>query len=245
MAELIVLGLLAIAAVYGLFFIIFKLIALLRKNKNNKGPLIWAGVATALVVILSGIAIYRVYQRVTKPFQPIIQTIRSQQHPIYGQRLYIDPQYGFSITTYDGMVFSHWITLGDIEALAGIDTNVFLKQIPTQEKTLTSIFLLRKAVPTDTQPDQLMAQVLPQITNVSSPNAQLQLSGEPTLIPLGQDHTASLLTGVIYTPELPNNGLQTALLITVEQDIAYYVIGFSTESDNTLWNTLQSLRFES
>ncbi|MBR3632122.1 MAG: hypothetical protein IKN49_03550 [Elusimicrobiaceae bacterium] len=244
MAELIVLGLLAIAAVYGLFFIIFKLIALLRKNKSNKGPLIWAGVATAIIVVLSAVALYRVYQRVTKPFQPIIQTVRSQQHPIYGQRLYIDPQYGFSITTYNGMVFSQWIKLGDIEALAGIDTNIFLKQMPAKEKTLTSIFLLRKAVPAGTQPDQLMAQILPQVVNASSSNAQFQPSGEPTLIPLGEDHIASFLTGVIYTPELQNNSMQTALLITVQQDVAYYLIGISTQTDNMLWNSLQSLRFE-
>lgn len=246
MAELIVLALIAIAAVYGLFFVIFKLIALLRKNKSNKGPFIWAGVATGIVVVLAGVAMYRLYQRVLEPFQPIVQTIHAQSNPIYGQRLYIDPQYGFSITTYNGMVFSRWIKLpDDTEGLAGIDTNTFLKQTPAEEKTFTGMFILRKAVPVATQPSQLMEQILPQLTGMSSAKAQLQLTQEPELITLGQDHPASFLTGILYAPELPEGNIQLALLITVHQDIAYYVVGISTQADNTLWNSLQSLRFES
>ncbi len=240
MAALIILVILALAAVYGLFFVIFKIIALLCKKQGYKMPLIAAGVATVLVAILTGVAIYRLYQQVMTPFQPIVQTIQSQQTPLIGQRLYIDPTYGFSVTQYDGMVFSKWLDIASAHVLIGVDTNSFIRPT-TADKTFAAFSIIHNTVPAETTAEQLMQALLPQLQNNNS-EVELELQ-MPQPVELGEDHIGSYLAATIYSDKLPSSGLPVAMLIAVQDGQAYYFIGTSNQEDNVLWNTLTSFRF--
>ena len=120
------------AVVFGIFFVIFKIGFLLFKKKRNFWPLVLAAITTLLLVALTTIATYTVYQRFTKPFAPIIQAAKNIVQPITGTNTYTDSRYGFSLTLYDGMTLGDWIALKnqhDMDLLAGLDVNIFAKTI--------------------------------------------------------------------------------------------------------------------
>lgn len=127
MTGLILLLLIAAAVVYAVFFLIFKLIWMIIKKQSNKWPFILAGVCTVLFcgTVIGGAAwgIYKVF----KPFSPIADRVKNNPAPVYGQTIYTDPEYGFSLTVFDGMDFSEWIHFDGADLKLGIDTNVFKK----------------------------------------------------------------------------------------------------------------------
>ncbi len=127
MTGLIILLLLAAAAVYAVFFLIFKLIWMIIKKQSNKWPLILAGVCTVLFCAAAvGGTVWGVY-KVTKPFKGIVQSIRQNPMPIYGETVYTDPEYGFELTVFNGMEFSDWMHFSGADVKLGIDTNIFKK----------------------------------------------------------------------------------------------------------------------
>ena len=242
MSFIIVITVLALAAIYGLFFLIFKLIALLFKKPGFKMPLILAGVATFIVGILAGVAVYKLYQRIMLPFEPIVQTIQTQKHPIYGQRLYIDPTYGFTVTQYNGTVFSKWIDVGDVNLLVGLDTNDFLRQKEnSSSQDVTLFFLIRQDAPANVSAEQLMQNILPKLKEQNS-DVQTIILADPQTIDLGENTTGSILSVVFHSPQLPENGLPASLLIVIHEGKTYYFTGLTTKDQQIMLNTLTSFR---
>lgn len=143
MFTLILLILLATAVCFGVFFVVFKLIWVLFKKSSNRWPLILAGVTTALIWLLLGIATYRLYHRFVTPLQPIMTAIQTQKVPVYKQDVYTDTAHGFSIAQYDGMTFSNWINIYPASMLVGVDTNAFLSPQKDNMANLSGIMIVQ------------------------------------------------------------------------------------------------------
>lgn len=127
MIILTLMSLVVLAFVFAVFFLIFKFIWLLCKKNTNRGPLIGAGICTLGCTVLLAFALYMGYRAVISPFEGIIANVKANPAPVYGERTYTDDKYPIALTVYDGMDFSKWITLGNIQLKAGIDTNAFKK----------------------------------------------------------------------------------------------------------------------
>ena len=127
MSGLLLFLLLGLLAVYAVFFLFFKVIWKLCKKDRNKWPLILAGICTALLTAcVIGAAVWGVY-KVMEPLRPIQQRLAAHPQPIYGTRTYKDPVYPLSFQISDGMDFSEWISLSDVKVKLGINTNLFRK----------------------------------------------------------------------------------------------------------------------
>lgn len=143
MTTLILIALFVLIAVFAVFFLLFKVLWLLLKKNTNTGPLIGAGICTLLCAILVSIGIYSGYKAVVSPFKEVIAQVAANPNPVYGERTYQDDTYPFELTVYDGMDFSKWISLGDIQLKLGMDTNAFKKNAEGKkpEDVLFSILL--------------------------------------------------------------------------------------------------------
>ena len=144
---LVVIGLLIAAVLYGIFFLLFKLIWVLCKKQRNFWPLILAGAATLLVIVGVVWAAASTVNRYVVPFTPIIQAAQTRTEPVYGAQAYTDPRFGFGLTLYDGTVFSDWINLPDNgpSLLVGVDTNVFVTNSMQEDNTPLAAYLLVRA----------------------------------------------------------------------------------------------------
>ncbi|MGN0025290.1 MAG: hypothetical protein ACI351_07680 [Candidatus Avelusimicrobium sp.] len=127
MTALILLLLIAATVIYAVFFLIFKIIWMIIKKQGNKWPLIWAGVCTFLFCAGSAALIGWGTYKVIKPFTGIIERTQTQPQPVYGQTEYTDPEYGFTLTVFNGMDFSDWMHFSGTDVKLGVDTNVFKK----------------------------------------------------------------------------------------------------------------------
>lgn len=127
-----------LAVIFGVFFLIFKLIWLVCKKNTNRGPLIGAGICTLGCTLLMGFVIYTGYRAIISPFEGIIANAKTNPTPVYGERTYTDDQYPFALTVYDGMDFSKWINLGNLQLKVGIDTNLFKKDADGKDIVNTS-----------------------------------------------------------------------------------------------------------
>ena len=127
MLLLIVLILIGAAVTYGIFFLLFKLVWKLLKKDSNKGPLILSGICTAAVwAVIVGVT-YWTASMILSPFQGMIQDVKQNPQPVYGQRVYQDATYPVELTVFDGMQFSDWITANKITFKLGMDANLFKK----------------------------------------------------------------------------------------------------------------------
>lgn len=127
MTGLIILLLIAAAVVYAVFFLIFKLIWMIIKKQSNKWPLILAGICTVLFCGAAiGGTVWGVY-KVMKPFAGIAERVQANPQPVYGESVYTDPEYGFTLEVFNGMDFSNWMNFDGVNVKLGIDTNVFKK----------------------------------------------------------------------------------------------------------------------
>ncbi len=127
MTSLLLLLLFAIAGVYGVFFLFFKIVWLLCKKHTNKWPLILAGLSTVLSGILLAMFTWWGVRQIIKPFVPLQQRIIQNPQPRYGIRTYTDPQYAFTLQVPDGMDYSDWISFKGASIKLGINTNLFKK----------------------------------------------------------------------------------------------------------------------
>ncbi len=135
MTLLILMALVVLVVVFAVFFLIFKLIWMICKKNTNRGPLLGAGVCTLLCALLMGSMLYMGYRAVLAPFQGIMANVKANPAPVYGERTYTDDTYPFTLHVYNGMDFSKWISLGDIQLKAGIDTNAFKKDAAGKKST--------------------------------------------------------------------------------------------------------------
>ncbi len=229
MLTLFIFALIVVSVVYGIFFLIFKLLWLLFKSKRNLWPLVCAGVATASVFLLIGITGYQLYKQLAAPFQPIILAARQQTQPVIGQREYTDPRYGFHLTLYNATTLSHWIALDPVDQthmLVGFDTNILLKD-NTQDAAAFEGFLLLHQIVRQPQTDALpLAQALArQVQQAQSPRGEIRLLGEPVSIDVGPDASGAVVYGELISDQLPHK-INLIGLVAVRENTCYYVIGF-------------------
>ena len=127
MTILIILALCVLAAIFAVCFGVFKLGWLAFKNHSNKGPLVAAGICTVLVAGAITLGTWLSVRAVMAPFQRMMARVKQDPTPVYGQRVYQDDTFPFELAVYDGMDFSNWIRLGNVDLKLGIDTNAFKK----------------------------------------------------------------------------------------------------------------------
>ena len=159
MMILITLALLALAVTYAVFFLLCKVMWLIFKSRSNKGPLITAGVCTILLTAFAGVGIWMGVRAVLAPFQGIKTRIAQNPTPIYGERTYQDDRFPFELTVYDGMDFSNWINLGDVNIKLGIDTNLFKKDA-TGKTSQTGLLSILLRIDVDTPLEELSSSHL-------------------------------------------------------------------------------------
>lgn len=241
MATLIVIAIILLAVVFGFFFLFFKVAWMLFKKKGNFWPCVLAGSATTLLALLTILASYKVYQRFVTPFEPIITAVQTQQQPVYGQKLYTDPTYHFQITQYNGTVFSHWIDLGEVGGLVGVDTNGFL-QTENQEKNFVGFLIARIQQEKPTDAAAIMNECLSEIQE-GRKGDQLEIKQGPFPVDIGTDATASFVSALLSTRQHNNELLPVSLLIAARGQEVYFVAGFSTQPNTDVDNTLLSFRF--
>ena len=163
MTILIILALIALAVVYAVFFLLCKVGWLIFKSHSNKGPLITAGVCTAVCAVLVGSGIWLTTRAIMAPFQGIKARIAQNPAPVYGERTYQDDRFPFELSVYDGMDFSDWISLGGLDIKLGMDTNAFKKDATGKapDNVLFAILLRQSPVeakePLSVLPSQLEA----------------------------------------------------------------------------------------
>lgn len=148
MTILILIALFVLVGVFAVFFLLFKVLWLLLKKNSYKGPLIGAGICTLLCAIVISIGVYTGYKAVTSPFKEIMANVATNPKPVYGERTYQDDTYPFELSVYDGMDFSKWISLGDMQLKLGMDTNAFKKNADGKkpEDILFSVLLRQQKV---------------------------------------------------------------------------------------------------
>ena len=241
---LILLALLSTAVLYGLFFLVFKLIWVLLKKQRNLWPLILAGVSTLAMVILTAVAFaYGVY-RFVKPFDPIISAIEERTVPIVGSYEYKDPTYGFSMQLDGGIVTSHWLHLDDISVLVGFDTNAFVEEKQQQEAPLSAIFVVRDQEDdfNNINAQMVMAQILPQLKSIDDANGRVEITGDPQLIDVGENASGALLNATAYVGQ-NTQPLPACLLVAVKNNTVYYVIGLTQADGEKIVQSVSSFRF--
>lgn len=242
----IVVGLIVAAILYGIFFLFFKLIWILCKKQRNFWPLVLAGVATVLTLAATVYMAVYTAKKFIQPFAPIIETMATRTEPVYGPQPYTDPRYGFSITLYNGTVLSEWIDLGTENYLVGFDTNPFVglsadrQRDPEQPVTL---YLIVRQEGADTD-----APAIDLLKDVINTAGQMDFDGEidfdnPQPAYAGPGATAAKVNGNLYTAS-SQEGIAFALLMAKQGTVLYYVIGGSNESQDEIYQTVESFRTE-
>lgn len=223
-------GLIALAILYGIFFLIFKLAWILSHRKRNFWPLVLAGVATLLVMLLCVWTTYRAYQTYAKPFTPIFQAAAQVQEPVFGERPYTDARYGFNLTLYDAMTLSDWITpsaRADISVLVGIDTNMFLQQ-SRNPSDAAGMIVLHQTQSTPQTAMQLMQKAQAYFNQQSLP-ARIEITSVPQEVNVADGGTGAYLTGKIYAQNL-SEPVDASLLIAQRDRDAFFLLGIGANS---------------
>ncbi len=238
---LIIIGLLGMAVLYGIFFLIFKLIWMLFKKQRNFWPLILAGAATLLVIVGMVWATFSTVNRYIVPLSPIIEAAQARTEPVYGAKAYTDPRYGFGLTLYDGTVFSDWIDLPDNgpSLLVGTDTNMFVQGADND----VTIYLLVRTKNTNNT-----AGALETARQLAQQAQQAQFSGEVAVENVapayaGPGGTAAIITGTLSSDSHPGQELPFMLLIAKEDNTLYALLGLE-ETPGQAEKTLRSFRFK-
>lgn len=239
MTGLILSLLIAAAVVYAVFFLIFKVIWMIIKKQSNKWPLIWAGVCTVLFCGAAiGGAVWGVY-KVMKPFSGIIERVRANPQPVYGQTVYTDPEYGFQLTVFNGMDFSGWMHFNGADVKLGIDTNVFKKD--NAGKNLEEPFTLAALLRLENKPDQTSVEALEQGLKA---NKDRRLDVNQIRRTSIDGHPALYVSGAVYSNQ--GESIPVRLMAAEDGEHVYYIsILEVTKDENSpaLEQTVQSLRF--
>lgn len=245
MTLLIIIGLLCIAALYGIFFLIFKLVWLLFKNKRNLWPLVLAGAATAAIVVLTAVAVTRAARAFVKPFTPIIEAVQTRNAPVYGAHVYTDPRYGFTMTLYNGTVMSDWIDWNGFKALAAFDTNALVKTADGKQETPFALFgVLPQQTNEKADVYEIMRKMVLQLNGASSAQGRVEMDENIQYVDAGPGATAAFAQGTAYVENMPG-GIPVALLAAAQGRTVFYVAGFGTAPDGEIPNTVRSFRFSS
>ncbi len=247
MTLLVLLGLLAVAAMYAVFFLLFKLLWVILKKDSNKWPLIWAGISTVLFgIVLSALAAWGIY-KVISPFSGMMDRFSENPAPVYGERVYTDPVYRFQLDVFDGMDFSEWMEFDDVDIKLGLDTN-FLKDNQSQEekeandqKTIAAL-LIRQSDVDEGHPLQDLRQGL---ASAANRRRDVEISSQEDLTIDG--YPAMFVAGKVFT----NQGVVLPFWLTAVADSyqqVFYVVTFALQENPTAeayaLQTARSLQLE-
>ena len=239
MLLFIALVLLTIAVLYGVCFLVFKLIWVLLKKKRNFWPLILAGAATLLIVLLTVLACVRTYKQYLQPLTPIVEAAAQQQEAVYGTEMYVNPTYGFSLTLKDGMTLSDWINVEGQKLILGLDVNLLNQQ--ESDYPLHMLILLRsiKDNPAGTA-QEILQQLVSRVQDTDNAYSLEMSEIEPMFV--RGNEPGALLTGHLQNP---NNGLwfYYTCLIAKEGDTVYYLLGIDDQENKLAEQTVRSFRF--
>ncbi|WP_428054316.1 hypothetical protein [Candidatus Avelusimicrobium stercoris] len=226
MTILVILFLLGIVAVYAVFFLLFKVIWMILKKNSNKWPLILAGVATVLLGLCSALAVYWGVKKVTAPFKPIIAAAQTAA-PVYGESTYQAPEYGAELTVYDGMTFSDWMQLGDVDLTVGIDTNAFKKDAAGKTPKAVTFAGIARQRNADEDPFKDFNEVVVSIQN----RRQLEIHSSEKATINGRE--ALLVSGTAYS----NQGNSVPFWLSVvpaDNHQVYYVVAGTVDGPDQL-----------
>lgn len=245
MFSLILILLLAVAATFGIFFLIFKGIWKLLKKTGNKWPLIISGVLTGTVWTLFIVGVYAVASLVMAPFKGLIADISAHPTPVYGEHTYHDDTYPLTLSVYDGMQFADWITLykdqpkNKTDIKFGIDTNIF-KQKDNKNKPVAMTFLA--VHPNGDKTSEQLFSGFEKLLADGTQKRKIEVSKQERTTLDGKP--AYLVTGTAST----NNGLaDLAGVALYDGDKTYYVLAFNVGAVGDtarLEKTVTSLRVE-
>ena len=246
MTLLIILALLSLLAVYAVFFLLFKLVWILMKKNSNKWPLIWAGVSTVIFgTVLIGLSAWGVY-KVVSPFRGMLGRLSENPTPVYGERIYTDPVYRFQLNVFNGMDFSEWMELDDVNVKIGGDMNSFRdftspEEKEAAEKEFVAVILLRQEDVDDGHPLQDMREILASLDNQ---RRDVEILSQEDF--LADGYPAMLVTGRIYTRDGQPIFFSISAIADVYQQV-FYAVSFSPENPTAVEyaeKTVRSLRLE-
>lgn len=240
MTLLIILALLGLVITYAVFFLLFKIIWILLKNPSNKWPLIWAGISTiAFSIAFVAMTAWGVY-KVISPFKGMISNLSENPTPIYGERIYTDPIYRFQLDVFNGMDFSDWIEIDDLDVKIGVDMNVFKETTSPEEKeqnekNFMGVLLLRQDEVDEGHPMEALRKALSSTDNRRDVEI---LSQEDFMI---DGYPAIFATGRLSA----RNGNQVFTAVTAIADAyqqVFYVISFAPETPEAISYATQTAR---
>lgn len=237
MVILIIFALLGLAVLYGIFFLIFKLIWLLFKNKRNLWPLILAGVFTVLFTVIPAILAVNAFHRFTEPLTPIIEAVQ-EESPSYGVRFYMDQQYPFTMSLYNGMVMSEWITWNDVQILLGLDTNLLTVKEDYTDAHGVIVFRQTKNIPQGSA-DDILEEFIDQAEQ-NQDTAQVSFQAVTPVRIMGPDVSAAMVNGDIRTQQ--GAVVYFSFLLAKTDQAAYYVLGLDQTENGLGEKTVQSFR---
>lgn len=215
------------AVVYGVFFLIFKIIWLIAKKEGNKWPLWLAGAATAVLAVAVTVAVYSAYNLFAKPFTGLINSAMQKTAVSYDSRPYKDPRFGFTLNKYGSLEFSDWIHYEDVSIKVGFDTNTvpLSRQAQTvqerQNVPMSALAILR--VQEDETPDleEEFDDTL-EMVQQSVQSGQFELQ-DTQYVTIGS-RTGLLVSGIYSDPRRPDLMLNVYLLNVVDGRDVYYLI---------------------
>lgn len=233
MTTLSIMALLVLLFVFAVCFLLFKAIWLICKKHTNRGPLIAAGICTALFATVVVIGSYTAYKKVMAPFTDIMARVKQNPAPVYGPHTYTDDTYPFEMTVYDGMDFSKWIHIGEVQLKLGIDTNVFKKD--AAGKQTTDFLLGAIARQSTTQPEQSFQELQKQLFAAQAQRRLEIKTAQETVI---NGHTAYVAQGEAYS----NRGKIDFDLTAIQaENTVYYLLWLSTSPNPEILQVAQQM----
>lgn len=229
------------AILFGIFFLIFKLIWVLFNKKQNFWPLVLSGVVTLLCILAVVIACWKTYNHFIQPLRPIMSTAEQRTQPVYGEEIFTDPIHQFSLTLHDGMVMSDWIDAGGgNEVLIGLDLNPFTKKQMGLIKQGNPEDLRGILILTQPQAKQKTAlqffndQLLPEINSDANARQTITLTAGPTPVDMGPNANAAYVRALIHSEKLPQD-LPLIFMAANRGTEMYYIVGVGyAPVDNTV-----------
>ena len=246
MVFLILFALLALAALYGIFFLVFKLLWLLFKSKRNLWPLVLAGVATVGLVLALAWAVWHTARTFIRPVAPITAAVKAGGPLQHGTRIYHDPKFGFELDLQEGMTMGNWLEWNGIVALPGFDVNTLKeKNAATGNKAFSLIGILYQTLPQPLQAQALAQEIANAVEGYADPRARLELTEpiRPVIPPSADEETSGAVLKGQMTTANRGESIPLTLLVVTRGREAFYVLGAGENDEGRAEQTALSFRF--
>ncbi len=186
---------------------------------------------------LVALAVYKSYTQFVKPLKPIVLAASANTKPVYGQHFYADRQHGFTLTTFDGMVLSDWISLSRENSLKlGFDVNASKLKQQNNPDNFRGIAIARTSNKVaNTATEFFEKQFFPALQQDVRLKQMVQISSGPTPISVGQGASAAYVEGIIRSDKSPQQSMPATLLVVVRGTETYFIGGMgNTPVDKTV-----------